>query len=101
MELISIKERIISLLKSKPELRDSDNALIAKVWYYEIGKDIDKTLDFLNAVANGRVTNPESIRRCRQNLQQHREELRGPKWHKEKKTKGGQFHVKEQLKEMK
>lgn len=100
MELISTKERVIALLTRKPELRDSDDALIATLWWYEMGKDLDKTLDFLGALSKGRLTSPESIRRCRQKLQQHRQELRGAKWHKENKHKGGQGHVKEQLRQM-
>jgi hypothetical protein len=67
------------LLTEQPELRDSDKKLIWKVWkklgllsYWSAGEQIDYG-DFLTAPST------ETIRRCRQSIQEHCPGLRSSK----------------------
>lgn len=78
MKISTQKEIIIKLLTEKPELRDNDNKLIANIWWRQITEEEKKdTFRFMKSFANGKITSPESIRRCRQKLQEENPELRG------------------------
>jgi hypothetical protein len=82
------KQLIIKLLTKHEHLRDNDTALIANIWYREFDAE-QKTYDFLKAFADGKLTNPESIRRARQKVQEEMPELRGKSYqirHKEEKN---------------
>lgn len=65
-------------LLNHPILRDSDFKLIAFVWADEID-DLSKmsATTLLELLGNGKLTNPESIRRVRQKLQAENPDLRG------------------------
>lgn len=90
-----IKNKVTTLLREKPELRDNDNKLIANIWNCEIGRENDEKKThkshsttaycFLQAFAAGQHTNPESIRRIRQKIQEQNPELRGKSYVNRKK----------------
>ena len=82
-KLKQTKDKVKALLIKSSHLRDNDNRLIANFYYHESNKDLLKTtaLDFLHDFADGKYTSPESIRRCRQKLQEDYPELRGKLWH--------------------
>jgi hypothetical protein len=91
------KEVIIDLLTNKEHLRDNDQALIANIWWRELvtqGKDKSTAFEMLKVFSEGKLSNPESIRRARQKIQEEQPELRGQSYrvrHRE------QDNVKEQL----
>lgn len=93
-----IKKEVRRLLEKFPHLRNSDNRLIATIWQKELGKDLENNLKskqttafcFLEAFASGQHTNPESIRRCRQLIQEQNEALRGTSY-KAKKIRQKEF----------
>jgi hypothetical protein len=72
----TIKEKVKTLLEKHPHLRDSDEKLIANVWFAE-SQGVDDKFKFLQLYAAGSLTNAESIRRCRQKIQEEFEHLRG------------------------
>lgn len=93
-----IKEKVQKLLTEYPHLRDDDNKLIANIWTAEMGgtKHI-KTIsgfDAMHFIASSQLTNSESIRRCRQKIQEHNVHLRGKSY---KKRKDNQDPIKDQL----
>ena len=99
MDIKSDKERITKLLEIRPHLRDDDNKIIANIWTNDLALlKIDARaitgFELLEMVANGKLTNPESIRRCRQKIQQHNPQLR-----KDYTTLSEQDHIIEQLRE--
>ena len=87
-QLSNIKERIYYLLNYKTNLRDSDHKLIANYWWFEIGEQRIKNMtaeEFLKEFSQGKITGPETIRRCRQKLQEENRELRGLSYKARKK----------------
>ena len=82
-KLKQAKDKVKALLIKSPHLRDDDNKLIATYYYHESQSNLLKitALDFLHEFADGKFTNPETIRRCRQKLQEEYPELRGKLWH--------------------
>tara|TARA_Y100001951_G_scaffold102529_1_gene109341 strand:+ start:950 stop:1261 length:312 start_codon:yes stop_codon:yes gene_type:complete len=85
------------LLTNHPHLRDSDNKLLANVWFQSVIPLEEAWMDFLALIASGDLPSSESIRRCRQKLQELNPELRGELWDKRHQM---QEQVKEELKEM-
>jgi|TARA_R110002050_G_scaffold54127_1_gene122693 hypothetical protein len=75
-----VKDKVEYLLDNFPLLRDSDNKLIAKIWWEESSSS--NTRDFLLNFGNGNHTSPEAIRRARQKLQEHNPHLRGNLYNK-------------------
>lgn len=76
----NIKPKVKDLLKSHPHLRDNDNALMANIWWSEMdseGRSYATAFGFMDSFSQGMFTNPESIRRCRQKVQEQNPELRG------------------------
>ncbi len=75
----NIKPKVLKLLQDYPFLRDSDMHLLSSVWTRQIeGSILDiSTIHFLEMLRNGKLSNPETIRRCRQKIQEQRPELRG------------------------
>lgn len=74
----SNKAKIEKLLKERKSLRDSDNQLIKAVWVTQIKRLNEMTAaDLLNLLASGHLANPETIRRCRQKIQEENKALRG------------------------
>lgn len=93
---------VINLLIDHPVLRDSDRRLIWNVWYRQglisINDDNDSFItkgDFLKAAST------ESIRRCRQKIQEERPELGPSAYVKEarrkKQANKGTFIYREEL----
>ena len=76
------KEIIRDLLIKHPHLRDNDSKLLANVWFNTIETLEEEWMDFLAILANGDLVSPESVRRCRQKLQEMHPSLRGELWYK-------------------
>ena len=92
----TVKDKVRFLLQTNPALRDNDMKLIATYYFHEIGKEqIDSmnAYDLLTKISSSKMTNFESIRRLRMNLQQHDEELRGSEYKKRKKRIDPTFKV--------
>ena len=93
MKILKSREKVQHLLATKPHLRDDDNKLIASVWFNELKEkgyspNTMSGFDLLKEIADNKLTNPESIRRCRAKLQETNPKLRGKVYyerHKEKK----------------
>ncbi len=91
------KDVIIDLLTNKEHLRDNDQALIANIWWRELvtqGKDKSTAFEMLKVFSEGKLSNPESIRRSRQKIQEEQPELRGTSYRARHRE---QDNVKEQL----
>jgi hypothetical protein len=91
-----IKDKVISLLTADAKYREDDNKLIARIWYQEsLLLNCSTSVDLLTALAKGKLTSPESIRRSRQKVQEEIPGLRG-KNYKIRQEEANQF--KEELK---
>ena len=69
--------------------RDNDQLLIASIWSTEMKRagfqPSERTaFELLEWLANNKLPNPESIRRCRQRLQENRPELWGKRYKQRK-----------------
>lgn len=76
------KDKVKNLLIKYPHFRDSDNKLIAAYWFEELkgkGVNLDEMsgMEFLHFFANSKLTNSETIHRCRRKAQEENTELRG------------------------
>lgn len=85
VDIKSTKHKVLYLLETEPHLRDSDEKLVSNIWYQELkAMKLDpksiSAMQLLKIIADGLVTNPESIRRCRQGFQNSTPELRGKKY---------------------
>ena len=81
-EIKDIKALITNLLTDYPHLRDNDSKLLANVWYKQIQTKDMTVSNFLQLMSEGVLVNPESVRRCRQLLQEQHPELRGETYNK-------------------
>ena len=79
------------MLIEHPELRDNDNKLLANIYWQKVSDDLKYkvTLEemagikkFLGYLSSGSLPNFESIRRCRQKVQEEEPALRGSLWAK-------------------
>ena len=94
VQIAKIKDRVENLLRNHEHLRDSDERLMANIWWEESKDKCDTLVEFLGKYANGDFTNPESVRRIRQKLQEIHPELRGNSYeHRHRK----QVDVKKEL----
>jgi hypothetical protein len=94
-----VTTNVTQLLKTMPDTRDDDLRLVAS-YYYKYYPTLVKeksAMDFLKAMAQGRLVSSDLITRTRRKLQEHNPELRGTKW-KERHHK--QSTVKKELKEV-
>jgi altronate dehydratase len=77
----AIHDLVKHYLTINPKHRDNDNSLIATIWAKECGGMSTVTnisaYEFLKLFADRKLTNPETIRRARQRIQQEYPELRG------------------------
>lgn len=84
------KDKVRWFLENYPETRDSDDELISRFWRNEVKKMIDITVapvtELLKILSEGKLTSSESIRRCRQKVQEEEPKLRGENY------KGKQKH---------
>ena len=82
--LKGIQNIVKKALIDYPKSRDNDNYLIMVVWIKHLGgSDIVKDMgawELLGLLGRDKLINPESIRRCRQKLQEENEDLRGEKY---------------------
>ena len=95
-EFKTVKDKVRFLLQSNPVLRDNDMKLIATYYFHEIGKEhIDSmnAYDLLTKISSSKMTNFETIRRLRMQLQQHDEGLRGSEYKNRKKRVDPSFRV--------
>ena len=95
-EFKTVKDKVRFLLQTNPALRDSDMKLIATYYFHEIGKEQIDTMnayDLLTKISSSKMTNFESIRRLRMQLQQNDEELRGSEYKNRKKRVDPTFRV--------
>ena len=79
-------ELLENLLENNPELRDSDQRLVANIWWLTLnttlrhkfqGYELDSFNILLELYSNGDLPNEQSIRRLRRKLQEEKPELRG------------------------
>jgi len=78
MTQVKTIDKVLKQLNEDARTRDNDNLLIAKIWYNEMERSDNITaLDFLKSFSVGKFTSAESIRRCRQKLQEQYQGLRG------------------------
>ena len=78
----TIQERIKQRLEITPHLRNSDSKLICTLWWHDLlalGHEPLKlsALQFMEMLAENKLTNSESIRRGRQKVQEENPHLRG------------------------
>ena len=86
--LNTAKKRVFWLLENNIRNRNSDTVLMANFWWYELGgENVNNmsAINFLYNLSKGRLTAPETIRRCRQKLQEENPELRGESYKERKK----------------
>ena len=95
-EIKNIKVRVTFLLTKHEHLRDDDNKLIASMYFnmakLRIKDNNYSAMDFLGDFAKGLFPSPESIRRCRQKIQEQNPQLRGESY-KERHDKGEDFRI--------
>ena len=76
------KDEVENLLIKSSHLKDNDNKLICSFWYYEMkAKGITpeniSCMEFMNLIAESKLTNAKTIRRYRAKLQEEKPLLRG------------------------
>ena len=79
------KEIVLTLLETKPSLRDNDNSLCTHIWFRELQKmGLDPynipTTEFLKLYAKNKITLAPSIKRARAKIQEETPEMRGRKY---------------------
>lgn len=95
MRINLLKEKVYKLLLNNGNLRNSDQKLIATIWFSECKNlNVMTAFDFLQKFSKGEFTNPESIRRTRQKVQEEIPALRGTNY---KKRQENQTNIKKQL----
>ena len=100
VEIKTNRDRVKKYLIDYPEIRDDYQRLLANIWYHDLQDagyhpDMVNGKTVLNIIAKGKIlTNPESVRRNWQKLQQDHPELRGKTW---EKRQGKQSEIKSDL----
>jgi|TARA_R110000824_G_scaffold12687_1_gene55641 hypothetical protein len=93
-----LKERVLGLLKTKPETRTSDSILMTKIWtedMEEMGYSRSYGyIPFLRKLMCGHLTNWESATRIRRKLQADNPELRDNKVYMERKQLAEDYRTK-------
>lgn len=75
--LIVLKNLMVFLLTTEPILRDSDSKLIQRVYeIYKVDVDNISFSEVIYRIGKNEIPNFESIRRCRQKVQEERPDLR-------------------------
>ena len=84
MKIKNVKKKVTQVLERHPQSRDNDMSLLAIVWNDELGgKDATDTMsafELLCLLSRKEISNPVSLWRCRQKVQEENESLRGDKW---------------------
>jgi len=81
---MKIYDLVKNLLTDNPDLRDSDKKLIWRVWY-EMG--LVDNYRFITKDNFMKAPSTETIRRCRQKIQETHPELQSSKWIKAQREK--------------
>ena len=91
-------DKVVNLLTDHPSLRDSDERLIANIWY-NYTKNVNEidAITLLSRFAEGKLPSYQSISRCRRKIQEEKPDLRGKKW---AKRHSKQQLVKDEIKEI-
>lgn len=92
----TVKDKVRFLLQTNPSLRNSDMKLIATYYFNELGKEqIDNmnAYDLLTKISSTKITNFETIRSLRTQLQRSCEGLRGSEYKSRKKRIDPSFRV--------
>lgn len=90
-EIKELCDKVKTFLQAHPHLRDSDKRLVANVWAVDLTSKFDRkiedisALEFLNTLAEGNLTNYDSITRARRKVQETNADLRGEKYNERKK----------------
>lgn len=79
-------DKVLKLLNEDPRTRDSDELLTALIWYQETDRTLT-SFEWLLKYSQKGFTSAESIRRCRQKLQEDFPGLRGKSYLQRKKVK--------------
>ena len=85
-------DKVESLLRQYPHLRDDDMKLIATIWKWQIAEVLQlpyntmKADEVLKMVATHKLASTESIRRSRCKLQELKPQLRGDKYEDRQKA---------------
>ena len=91
-------KEVYRLLMKYPHLKDSDRRLVATYHCYEVGgkENLSKmsAVEYLDAIIQSRLTNPDTITRARRKVQEEHPEARGEKYLKRKKNES---EVREQI----
>jgi hypothetical protein len=89
IDLETVGDRVLFLLKTFPLTRENDSQLIATYILNECGVvEIGEmtALDLLAKMANSKLTPPATIIRARQEIQKNNDELKGAEFGKRKKA---------------
>ena len=83
-----IRNKVASLLTKYEKTRDSDDYLVALYWYEEL-KAVNiamnlTALQLLEEISKGKLTNFDTITRCRRKIQEENVSLRGDKYQNRK-----------------
>ena len=84
MKIKNVKNKVTEILEQHPQTRDNDMSLLAIIWNVELGgREESEKMDafqFLCLLSRKELSNPVSLWRCRQKIQEEDEKLRGSKW---------------------
>ena len=90
-----IRNAVRKFLQIEPTLRDDDNRLLSNIWHNHLNmtrrysfteEEWEGVMKFLKIIADGDMPHWESVRRCRQKLQEDNPDLRGRLWDKRHKA---------------
>ena len=93
IKLKNLKGIVERQLRDKPELRDSDSKLVARMWYNHIESRSPvpvanmSAVDLLIAIGNGELIGWSSITRVRRKIQEMNPDLRGKKYQKRQESR--------------
>ena len=82
-KLFSVLDDVEKLLTIYPALRDSDEKLMANIWWSYVAFNIGENASsraLLSMLSEGKLPSYESISRCRRKLQEECPNIRGEKW---------------------
>jgi hypothetical protein len=85
-EIFTIIGKVEEYLIKYKSLRDDDNRLMSNIWAEQLRSKGRSISEFLPMFSKGELASPESIRRCRQKLQENNPQYRGQKWGHRKKA---------------
>jgi hypothetical protein len=85
-----LEKKVENWLRSDDRTRDNDRLLISFIWWNELPNDLrtDDVKRLLRLFSGGLLSNPESIRRCRQRIQEVETDLRGVSYQSRQKNAG-------------